>query len=331
MSGTNSTAARRRRHASEPPPPDEGGDTHDEYDRYCERNGAGSLSSEFGFVMKVACVITLVVFALVIYETALLIADGDGHGKVEDPSATSGRVRRLVPLDPLHPAAPPSPPAIEMHVVFSTDCGDFQHWQSYLFFYSALRVGQHKLGYVTRIASGCDTGEEAKVRAWHDLHVSRAMSERFTVHFTPHFSSVAQDGEKEGKQYLFFNKPFGLKHWMEHGKGMGVDAATGKYADDDGRVVALLDPDMLLLRPITHDFTDLESSIVSKPASDPKTRKFKVERGSPFGQQYGFGSSWKNLDLAKITGSKTSPAVLTSREDASKVRWNFYSVVFIPN
>jgi hypothetical protein len=39
------------------------------------------------------------------------------------------------------------------HVIFSTDCGDYQAWQSYMAFFRAMKVRQP--GHVTRIASGC--------------------------------------------------------------------------------------------------------------------------------------------------------------------------------
>jgi hypothetical protein len=45
----------------------------------------------------------------------------------------------------------------DIHIVFSTDCSGYQHWQSMLTSYSAARVGQK--GRVTRIASGCTDKE----------------------------------------------------------------------------------------------------------------------------------------------------------------------------
>lgn len=52
-----------------------------------------------------------------------------------------------------------------LYTVFSTDCGNFQHWQSYLLFFSAMRVRQ--LGFITRIASGCTEEEQQEAREWH--------------------------------------------------------------------------------------------------------------------------------------------------------------------
>lgn len=52
-----------------------------------------------------------------------------------------------------------------LYVVFSTDCGEFQQWQTYLLFFSAMRARQ--LGLITRIASGCTEEEKQKVVRWH--------------------------------------------------------------------------------------------------------------------------------------------------------------------
>lgn len=58
-----------------------------------------------------------------------------------------------------------------LYTVFSTDCGSFQHWQSYLLFFSAARVKQS--GFITRIASGCTEQQKQEAREWH-LEVSNA-------------------------------------------------------------------------------------------------------------------------------------------------------------
>ncbi len=46
----------------------------------------------------------------------------------------------------------------DIHVVFSTDCGAYQDWQSLVVFHSAQVVKQP--GPVTRIASGCDESKK---------------------------------------------------------------------------------------------------------------------------------------------------------------------------
>lgn len=202
-----------------------------------------------------------------------------------------------------------------LHVVFSTDCGNFQHWQSYLLFYSALRIGQP--GHVTRIASGCKDEEEVEAQRWFDDHV-RPMSSRFGIHFTPHFSKVTNENGEEKGDYKFFNKPFGLRHWLEHGEGVGLDESTGKMRDEDV-VVILIDPDMLFLRPITSDYSnDRDVVLGTLPAKDAAkgNRYMKVEKGKPFGQTYGFGNQWRNnVDVSKIVG-EDSPALKVDDEFA---------------
>eukprot|EP00560_Eucampia_antarctica_P000175 CAMPEP_0197833378 /NCGR_PEP_ID=MMETSP1437-20131217/18849_1 /TAXON_ID=49252 ORGANISM="Eucampia antarctica, Strain CCMP1452" /NCGR_SAMPLE_ID=MMETSP1437 /ASSEMBLY_ACC=CAM_ASM_001096 /LENGTH=517 /DNA_ID=CAMNT_0043437397 /DNA_START=50 /DNA_END=1606 /DNA_ORIENTATION=+ len=205
------------------------------------------------------------------------------------------------------------------HLVFSTDCTEYQHWQSYLLFHSALKVKQP--GFVTRIASGCSDSESEDIRKWHHENIQSVMSDRFQLHLTPHFSAVKDaDGNSSGQDYKYFNKPFGLRHWMEHGEGMGFDINTGKMMNED-MVVILTDPDMLLLRPITGDFSNKRETIVT--GSKKEQHFLTVQHGQPFAQKYGFGSQWKTKinDVDEITGPG-SPVNSVSYFDAL----NRYSV-----
>lgn len=68
----------------------------------------------------------------------------------------------------------------DIHIVFSTDCGEFQDWQTLLLFHSALTVGQ---GPVTRIASGCDDAKKVILTALY-----KKLHPNYHVHFTPDFS-----------------------------------------------------------------------------------------------------------------------------------------------
>mmetsp|Transcript_40926 Transcript_40926/g.96041 ORF Transcript_40926/g.96041 Transcript_40926/m.96041 type:complete len:548 (-) Transcript_40926:190-1833(-) len=337
-SGTNTAATRRRRAVASAASsarlnsglmPDISSKDHvgkyvphpsdEQYDEFCDRQGsAGSLSSEFGPLIKFAGLIACFVVAIVLYEAMVVILFQE-HGQHKTVVTTSLEEAKATALDlkPIIKGSTSKTKSPIMHLVFSTDCSSYQHWQSYLLFYSALRVHQDQVGYVTRIASGCTDSEIAEFKSWHEKHISSVMSSNFEIHFTPHFSSVNQNGDRDGKQYLFFNKPFGLKHWMEHGKGMGTDPKTGKMTDE-GRVVALLDPDMILLRRITHDFSDSATTMMSGGSANPNTRRFKVEHGYPFGQKYGFGSQWMNLNGEKVTNDPNSPSLKVSRQEASE-------------
>jgi hypothetical protein len=214
------------------------------------------------------------------------------------------------------------------HIIFSTDCSGYQHWQSYLLYFSAMRVGQP--GKVTRIASGCKDKEREELIEWHKKHVTpmSPLNEpnKYTLHLTPHFSAVKDDSGKVVDDYEFFNKPFGLLHWLEN-----YDDSRDKYGisystDNDPKntpslkldpddIVILLDPDMVLLRPITQDFTPTKY-YKPKFTSRKQSEVTMVSHGHPFGQDYGFGSSWAELNLTRITGSATSPALKVSNQDA---------------
>jgi len=167
----------------------------------------------------------------------------------------------------------------DMHVVFSTDCSPYQNWQSILLFYSSLAVGQP--GLLTRIASGCSEMEVAALRTMH-AH----MPPHFRVHFTPDFSF----DKATGKKYYFYNKPFGLLHWLDHGN---VDPDT---------IVALVDPDMLFMAPLT-GFYPSGSYLATSPWKQQGEVWSKVEKGKPAGQQYGLGDRWRRFNREYICGA----------------------------
>jgi len=148
-------------------------------------------------------------------------------------------------------------------------------------------------GTVTRIASGCTPQEEESELAFH-ADIAKHMSPNFKIHLTPRFSGVKDaNGETTGKTYEYFNKPFGLLHWMEH--------SEESFTDDD--IIILLDPDQILTRPITNDFSNLDENMLV--GENPKTI---VTHGQPFAQKYGMGNEWMQLDLTKVTLDENSPA-----------------------
>ena len=68
----------------------------------------------------------------------------------------------------------------DFHIIFSTDCGTFQDWQSLIVFHSAKLAGQK--GPITRIASGCD---DVKKEVLTQLY--KKLYPMHHVHFTPDF------------------------------------------------------------------------------------------------------------------------------------------------
>jgi len=185
-------------------------------------------------------------------------------------------------------------------MVFSTGCTPLQHWQSLLFFYYAHKVKQP--GNVTRIASGCSKSEASKVRRTHQEKVAK-MSERFHLHITPDY------GFRDNKKY--WNKPHGLLDWLENEMEFSHDGSR-----HDDVIIIILDPDMILLKPITNEFTDFKEDRRWKG----KKLSEKVVHGIPFAQAYGFGSSWLTSlkgKLSDVVGEK-SPALDVNLDEASK-------------
>lgn len=212
------------------------------------------------------------------------------------------------------------------HIIFSTDCSPYQHWQSYLVYFSAMKLRQP--GHVTRIASGCEDEEATLMHDWFHDNI-QGMSTRFHLHLTPRFSGVKDSTGKLVGDYKFFNKPFGTKHWLEHAEHMSLS-----QSDD---IVILIDPDMLLLRPLTGDFSD-DREVVFGPKRLAHILGRKVEHGLPFAQTYGFGAQWQSLDLEKIAGVGTpatqydqmdgrlyfpaGPPYIATVRDMYQVSWN---------
>jgi hypothetical protein len=66
----------------------------------------------------------------------------------------------------------------------------------------------------------------------------------------------------------------------------------------------LLDPDQMIIRPFTNDFE--HSTEVWRPTNSKIPKRTKVEHGSPFAQQYGFGMQWKTKVNATYVANGTT-------------------------
>ena len=189
------------------------------------------------------------------------------------------------------------------HVIFSTDCEPFQDWQSIVVFHSARTVGQ--VGPITRIASGCSDEKKVELTALY-----KKLYPEYHVHFTPDFKK----DEKTGQKYHFYNKPYGLQHWLQ-------------YADPpipDHTIIVLIDPDMIFIRPITTQISGLDNILYNK--RDVKMLPDKIERGRPVGQLYGLGAPWardfhKKFNRSHICG-EGSPCL----EERENIAENHYAV-----
>jgi hypothetical protein len=202
------------------------------------------------------------------------------------------------------------PDETHYQLIFSTSCHVLQDWQSYLFFYQALRVKQS--GDVTRIVSGCTPEEEQELRAIFNAQI-KPMSDRFKIHFTPEYGK--QLGGQHFQQTKYWNKPFGVKHWLEHALGY----PDSNQHDDD--IIILVDPDMLLQRPFVNDFSQSSNNIWTDFfRKDPHERINKVAHGNPMAQIYGFGTGWLtsgSKNLSHVVGPD-SPVHKISEKEAAR-------------
>ena len=192
-----------------------------------------------------------------------------------------------------------------VHVIFSTDCKPYQDWQSLVLFHSAHTVGQK--GAITRIASGCTDEKAAELKALY-----QRLWPNYHIHATPDFK---KDG-KTKKSYDFYNKPYGVQHWL----------ANADPPVPEGTIIALLDPDMIFLRPITPFIAGAQNNIVSFPVKS-KDIFAKVEKGKPVGQCYGLGAPWVNDNHKKFNRGRIcgegSPCLEVPNETEG---WKYYSV-----
>lgn len=188
----------------------------------------------------------------------------------------------------------------EHYMTFSTACSSSQNWQSFLFFYYAHKVSQP--GYVIRIASGCSQQQQDELIRFHETTISK-LSSKFSVHFTPDYARIS------GDNYKYYNKPFGIQHWMMH--GLRYEENKDKFED---AIIMILDPDMILLRPLTYDFTESNVMIRRSKLGPPKIRK--VIHGQPWASLYGFSNGPFRIDLKHVFADHAdSPALHVPGDD----------------
>jgi hypothetical protein len=217
-------------------------------------------------------------------------------------------------------------------------CTPFQNWQALAFFYFAHKVKQP--GTIVRLVSGCTNDEAEELQIIHKERVlplqlkSKSINQKFEMHITPDF------GSGEGNQ-KYWNKPHGILHWMEESLGFGSTNAASSNNDgdttiedhiDDNSIIIILDPDMMLLRPITSDFNS-NTNYVGGWVDTKNTKQHKkygntspvdynnniVKHGAPHAQKYGFGNGWLTSlkgHLEDIVGPN-SPALNVSLDDAA--------------
>ena len=168
----------------------------------------------------------------------------------------------------------------KLHIVFSTDCSAYQDWQTLVIFHSAHVVGQ--LGSLTRIASGCDEERQGNLTRLYDRLWPRENDPWLpkSVHFTPDFSRT-----KTGERYEFYNKPYGVVHFLTESKLVSKDA-----------IVAIIDPDFVFVRPLSRRIEGRSDMTVHNPYPRklPAQTFEYIDKGRPVAQLYGLGAPWTN-------------------------------------
>ena len=98
-----------------------------------------------------------------------------------------------------------------------------------------------------------------------------------------------------------------MQHWLTNALGY-----PDNHKVHDDTIIILMDPDQLILRPFTNDFSN--STEVFKIYGG---YKHKVEHGAPFAQEYGYGLQWKTkVKMDHI--APDSPVVSMSMDEARK-------------
>eukprot|EP00037_Helgoeca_nana_P025172 m.271785 g.271785 ORF g.271785 m.271785 type:complete len:539 (-) comp26878_c2_seq3:2097-3713(-) len=169
-----------------------------------------------------------------------------------------------------------------IHIIFSTSCSMFQRWQAELLFYSHAKVKQR--GSITRLVSGCKPPELAKGETTHrpDFFVDngrKANVEEMHRSSNP-VAKVYEPGSfKTAASFKFANKPYSVKNWVE------------KIMQATDQVVAILDPDQVLLKPITVE-NAMKASEMKVIGSAQRDGANIPSLGHPVGQHYPIGAAW---------------------------------------
>ncbi len=185
------------------------------------------------------------------------------------------------------------------YLTFSTSCSASQNWQSFMLFFFAHKVNQP--GDVIRIASGCSDKQKEELSDFHES-VIKKLSPNFHVHFTPDFTKIS------GDNYKYYNKPFGVQHFMTH--WLKYDESNEKLKNS---IIMILDPDMILLRPLTYDFTSSNVMIHRSKRGPPKVKK--VMHGQPWASLYAFGDGPFRQDMNYIFSNHTDSPALNVTSD----------------
>jgi len=206
-----------------------------------------------------------------------------------------------------------------LHMIFSTGCTWFQHWQSEMLLGTAFDIGQR--GRITRIVSGCYDDMADMVEGHSDeslvknkkRHQSNNGASKKSVPISelkksvhPDFGLFITPSFPGAKEFPWLNKAASINYFMEHTK-----AELDRF---DETVIAVLDPDFVFVSPLTQAAGTPETIIQTKPSASGiwhggGTPINLVQPGRPVGQRYDMGGKWvSRYDMKAITGDENTAA-----------------------
>mmetsp|Transcript_15787 Transcript_15787/g.44840 ORF Transcript_15787/g.44840 Transcript_15787/m.44840 type:complete len:480 (+) Transcript_15787:63-1502(+) len=226
--------------------------------------------------------------------------------------AAGALVARTPSLDAANdlPRAKDCLPADEdMHIVFSTGCNAYQHWQAEVLLNSAWHQGQ--CGNVTRIVVGCEKKVVERIRAHPGGAADELIAEGDLKKSTfPGLKVHVAPAIAEAEEFAWFNKPWSFKHWL--------DSQSDAIAE---RAVVILDPDEFFLQPLTQRAEHADDSPFEIINGYPEQLKHQVtdvaQPGWGVAQKYGFGPEiLRKFDQRTIcpSGAASPCANMTSEE-----------------
>eukprot|EP00924_Labyrinthula_sp_SR-Ha-C_P004415 maker-scaffold_89-snap-gene-0.10-mRNA-1 protein AED:0.19 eAED:0.19 QI:34/1/1/1/1/1/2/177/589 len=200
-----------------------------------------------------------------------------------------------------------------LHIIFSSGCNYFQHWQSELLLSSAKQISQR--GRITRIVSGCYDKKAEDVNHKHQTfpkgkndklvplrELNRSTNEAFGLFITPQFEGAID--------FPWINKPNSIDYFLNHNPYY----SNPDFGSSDD-VIVILDPDFIFLKPFLLK-PDSEHIIASRGQ-----RIAYVEDGVPIGQRYGLEGGWVSkfspVDK-KITKNPNSLSAKYTYKEAAK-------------
>jgi hypothetical protein len=197
----------------------------------------------------------------------------------------------------------------DMHIVFSTGCNAFQHWQAEVLLNSAYHQGQ--CGNITRIVVGCDAHVTEKIKTHQGGAADELIDSADLLKSTyPALKVHIAPAIPEAAEFPWFNKPWSFKHWVDT-KGENVSE----------RAIAILDPDEFFLQPLTqrakHAADDPFEIINDYPERLRHQVTDVVQPGMAVAQKYGLGTTFLHRFNQRTIcpGGEASPCANVTEEE----------------